>query len=122
MLWIRSLFEIVRAESVMRLCSLQALQRLVKGQAPSRSPDAKPSVEDICHSIDLVCAFYPKQVLCLQRSAATALLLRRNGWRAEMIIGVQMLPFNSHAWVEVNGAVVNDKPYVTEMYHVLERC
>jgi hypothetical protein len=39
-----------------------------------------------------------------------------------MIIGVQMLPFNSHAWVEVNGAVVNDKPYVTEMYHVLERC
>jgi transglutaminase superfamily protein len=42
-------------------------------------------------------------VLCLQRSAATTLLLRRHGWDAEMVIGAKLLPFQSHAWVEVNG-------------------
>jgi len=61
-------------------------------------------------------------VLCLQRSAALTILLRRNGRAAEMIIGAQLLPFLSHAWVEVEGLVVNDKPYVTEIFQVLDRC
>jgi hypothetical protein len=61
-------------------------------------------------------------VLCLQRSAATAFLLRRHGWSAEMVIGAQLLPFHSHAWVEVDGQVVNDKPYIAEIFQVLERC
>jgi Transglutaminase-like superfamily len=77
---------------------------------------------DLCQAIDIACVFYFKHVLCLQRSAATAILLRRHGWVAEMVIGVQMVPFKSHAWCEVNGLVVNDKPYMTEIYTVLERC
>jgi hypothetical protein len=39
-----------------------------------------------------------------------------------MVIGAQVLPFKSHAWVEVDGRVVNDKPYIPEIYRVLERC
>jgi hypothetical protein len=39
-----------------------------------------------------------------------------------MVIGAQQLPFKAHAWVEVDGRVVNDKPYVPEMYTVLDRC
>jgi hypothetical protein len=39
-----------------------------------------------------------------------------------MVLGAQMLPFKSHAWVEVDGIVVNDKPYMLEIYQVLERC
>lgn len=34
----------------------------------------------------------------------------------------QRLPFASHAWVEINNVVVNDKPYVSELYRPLERC
>jgi hypothetical protein len=80
------------------------------------------SVEELCRSVDLACVFYFKQVFCLQRSAATTVLLRRFGWPAEMVIGAQILPFRSHAWVEVEGVVVNDKPYMHDLYHVLERC
>jgi hypothetical protein len=81
-----------------------------------------PSSVDLSHAIDLACVLYFKRVLCLQRSAATTLLLRRHGWDAEMVIGAKLLPFQSHAWVEVNGAVVNDKPYMLDIYRVLERC
>src|SRR6267142_2468310 len=28
-----------------------------------------------------------------------------------MVIGAQQMPFKAHAWVEVDGRVVNDKPY-----------
>ena len=41
---------------------------------------------------------------------------------AQMVIGSQQMPFRSHAWVEVEGRVVNDKPYMREMYAVLDRC
>lgn len=79
-------------------------------------------VVEACRAIDLACIWYWKEVLCLQRSAATACLLRCNGVAAEMVIGVQQVPFKSHAWVEVGGEIVNDKPYIAEMYLVLERC
>jgi hypothetical protein len=39
-----------------------------------------------------------------------------------MVIGVQPLPFSAHAWVEVEGIVVNDKLYTPGLYSVLSRC
>jgi hypothetical protein len=70
----------------------------------------------------MACIWYWKEVLCLQRSAATTCLLKRYGVPAHMILGAQPMPFKAHAWVEVNGSVVNDKPYMREMYAVLDRC
>ena len=88
------------------------------GQQPA-SPDA---VAQICSAIDMACIWYWKEALCLQRSAATACLLKRYGVPAQLVIGAQQMPFRAHAWVEVDGRVVNDKPYAPEMYAVLERC
>ena len=124
MLWLvlRNLLTVLRVELLMRFSSLERLHRLVREQEIDTGNNAKPTVESVCYSIDVICAFYPKQVLCLQRSAAAALILKRNGWKAEMVIGVQLLPFTSHAWVEIDGVVVNDKPYMREMYSVMVRC
>jgi len=83
------------------------------------APDA---VERICSAMDMACIWYWKEALCLQRSAATACLLRKYGVPAQMVIGAQQMPFRAHAWVEVDGRVVNDKPYTPEMYAVLDRC
>ena len=79
-------------------------------------------MERICSAVDLACIWYWKEALCLQRSAATSCLLKSHGIFAQMVIGAQQLPFKAHAWVEVDGRVVNDKPYVPEMYTVLDRC
>jgi len=81
-------------------------------------PDA---VREICAAVDVACIWYWKEVLCLQRSAATAYLLKRHGVPAQMVIGAQQIPFKAHAWVEVGGVVVNDKPYVGEIYSALDR-
>lgn len=82
-------------------------------------PDAIPRV---CDAVDFATIWYWKQAQCLQRSAATTCLLRQRGVPAQMIIGAQQLPFKAHAWVEVEGQVVNDKPYMREIYGVLDRC
>ncbi len=70
----------------------------------------------------LILIAYWKQALCLQRSAATACLLKRYGVPAQMVIGARQIPFKAHAWVEVDGRVVNDKLYMPEIYAVLDRC
>jgi hypothetical protein len=79
-------------------------------------------IERVCSAVDTACIWYWKEVLCLQRSAATVCLLKKLGIPAQMVIGVQHLPFAAHAWVEVDGRIVNDKPYTSEMYEVLDRC
>lgn len=83
---------------------------------------AEDAVERICRAVNMACIWYWKEVLCLQRSAATTCLLKQNGVAAQMVIGAQQLPFKSHAWVEIGGRIVNDKPYTLEMYSVLDRC
>ena len=110
-------------EFIMRFCDFRRLHDIVRKQSvhPMTSGH-RPSSAELSRSVDLACVFYFKQVLCLQRSAAALILLRRHGWAAEMVIGAQVLPFKSHAWVEINGSVVNDKPYMREIYQVLERC
>ena len=78
--------------------------------------------EQVCRAIEVAAALYFKQALCLQRSAATACLLKKHGFSGELVIGVQHLPFIAHAWVELDGSVVNDKPYMPQIYSVLTRC
>jgi Transglutaminase-like superfamily len=85
-------------------------------------PQVPGDIEMVCAAVDMACIWYWKQVLCLQRSACTTFLLKSLGVRAQLVIGVQQIPFKAHAWVEVDGRVVNDKPYMPEIYAVLDRC
>ncbi len=109
-------------ECVMRFRSFETRYEIVRKQAVRpKSLESGPSSETLCRAMDYACVFYFKQVQCLQRSSATTLLLRHYGWDAEMVIGVQVLPSTSHAWVEINGRIVNDKPYMAEIYQILKR-
>jgi hypothetical protein len=63
--------------------------------------------------------FYWKKPLCLQRSAALVLLLRRRHLRAKLTIGYRTSPFIAHAWVEVDGHVVNDSAQYPQRMSVL---
>jgi Transglutaminase-like superfamily len=120
---LESWFLLLYFEFLARFCGFKALNVIVrKERVRPRRATSFPESADLCHAMDLACVFYFKPVKCRQRSAATTLLLRRHGWEAEMVIGAQILPFKSHAWVEINGVVVNDKPYMLEIYQVLEQC
>lgn len=102
--------------------NFQALYNKVRACPTRQIPVLPDSTKQICSAVDMACIWYWKEVLCLQRSAATACLLKRCGVPARMIIGSQQMPAKAHAWVEVDDRVVNDKPYIREMYTVLDRC
>ncbi len=78
-------------------------------------------VDDIIWAVDEACVWYFKRAACLQRSAVSTWLLRGCGITAELVIGYRPTPFESHAWVEVAGHIVNDRQQYQKFFAVLER-
>ena len=102
-----------------RFHRLHARVRLCRVRERVESPSIAKA---ICEAINTVSLWYPKRILCLQRSAATARVMRTHGLYAEMVIGTQQIPFRSHAWVEIDGQVMNERIDVRQIYTVLDRC
>jgi hypothetical protein len=79
------------------------------------------TVKRVVDAVDIASVFYYKRVMCLHRSFAAVRLMRKSGVKAELIIASRPLPFLSHAWVEVDNQIVNDKPGYKRKLQVLER-
>ena len=107
-------FDMARPAGFARLCAWLRRRR------PS-SHRSRMAPEDIVWSVDEACVWYVKGAACLQRSVVATWLLRRHGFAAEMVIGCRSLPFESHAWVEIDGRVVNDLPQYQRAFTVLNR-
>lgn len=121
-LTLRAYLKLVYFDLYLARGNFASLHNRVRNCRIGRAQEPNDAVEKICAAVDSACIWYWKEVLCLQRSAATACLLKRYGVRAQMMIGAQQVPFKAHAWVEVDGHVVNDKPYMREMFAVLDQC
>lgn len=119
---LKAWFLLLYVDWLMRARGFEQFHAMVHGCRIRAVMELPGEVSKLSRAVDLACVFYFKRVFCLQRSGALTILLRRRGLKAEMILGAQLFPFQSHAWVEVDGRVANDKPYVTEMFQVLERC
>ena len=87
-----------------------------------KKPVTAEQIAAVIAAVDRAGRYYPKHALCLQRSAVGTCLLRMAGVEAQMVMGCRKIPFRGHAWVEVDGEVVNDKPSVQVHYRVLDRC
>jgi hypothetical protein len=119
---LRAYFELLRVDAQLAWGGFSVVYEKVRSSQARKDRYKAQTETDICRAVDLACVFYFKEVRCLQRSAATTTLLRRSGFCAEMVLGVQTCPYRAHAWVELAGRVVNDKPYTPAMYTVMDRC
>ncbi len=119
---LRAYLRLIQFDLYLARGNFQALYDKVRAYPIRTLEEPADSTERVCEAVDMACIWYWKEVLCLQRSAATACLLKCCGVPAQVMIGAQQMPFKAHAWVEVDGQVVNDKPYVREMYAVLDKC
>jgi hypothetical protein len=114
--------ELIYFELCLARGNFATLRDKVQNCPVNNVPPSHGAVQKICAAVDMACIWYWKEVLCLQRSAATACLRKRHGAPAQTVIGAQQIPFKAHAWVEVNGQVINDHPYMRETYAVLDQC
>ena len=120
MLTLRALWLLVWADWTMRRSGIHSLHKKL-AETPRAAGLPRNSAQLVCGAVDLACVLYFKPVLCLQRSVTAALLLRRYGHAADLVVGARPLPFRSHAWAEIAKTVVNDKSYISELYPELVR-
>lgn len=71
--------------------------------------------------VSATASFHWKPILCLQRAVVTARVLRSYGTDAEIVIGGDVAPFFGHAWVEVDGRVINDSRGYKQKLQILAR-
>jgi hypothetical protein len=122
LLVLKAYTQLIRFDISLARGNFAVLYDTVRSSRVGKNVGRPHSIDQICKAIDMACIWYRKQVLCLQRSAATACLLKQYGFKAEMVMGAQHMPFKAHAWVEVNGRPVNDATHAPERYIVLDRC
>ncbi len=121
MLFLKAFFGLLVIDIYLLLGNFASLYHKVRS-CPVARRCTPQTAESICAAFELACVWYPKHSLCLQRSSALTCLLRGEGLPAQMIIGAQRLPFRAQAWVELEGQIINDKPYMRDVYAVLETC
>ena len=114
----RAWIELVRYDVIHASTGGGRVQLPKTGLGAPRTPESIVE-RAICDAVVLACCFYWKPVLCLQRSTCAVRLLRAYGIPARLVIGYRPRPFFSHAWVEVDGRVVNDSPVYQQRLRVL---
>jgi hypothetical protein len=104
---LRALYELLRYEAIVSVRGFGGIQRQLKRQSVAAKPVASDAEKAICDAVLLATSLYWKPVLCLQRSVCAVRLLRKHGVMGRLFIGYRPAPFFSHAWVEVDGRVLN---------------
>jgi hypothetical protein len=117
----RALCELVRYDLVGTLFGFRRVHRELNRLGVAAVSAHAETEAAICDAVEWATLFYWKPVRCLQRSIATVRALRRHGVAAQCVIGYRAQPFFGHAWVEVNGRVVNDSPAYQETLQILDR-
>jgi hypothetical protein len=116
---------LVLADLALQLLGFHRFYRLVEGwpvlgSVPevSRGDRARQTLT----AVDRARTYYFRHARCLQRAVAAVCFLRMRGVRGELVIGVRKIPFQAHAWMELDGEIVNDDPALLSKYQVITRC
>lgn len=122
LLMTRAFLDLVYIEAVMTLRGMRGLKHVVARTPVRPRGDGRSEMATIVRSLNRVCIYYVKPVACLQRAAVITRLLRRRGIPAVLVLGCQVAPVRSHAWVEVDGRIVSgNKRDRLNHYQVMDR-
>jgi hypothetical protein len=107
------------------LLKFAGFQSLIKRVEHYPTSEPRTTDREICRRVramvDRAQMYYPKKAMCLQHSAVVTCLLRRRGVPAEMVLAAQAFPPEGHAWVEIEGEIINDRSTIKAKYLELWR-
>ncbi|MGR3910626.1 lasso peptide biosynthesis B2 protein [Burkholderia sp. SR8] len=105
-----SLVALYRATFMIRAGGFRGIASMRKTprRMAAASMDRDGIVQAAMNDLNRVFAWDVSGNRCLTYSLALTLLLRRKISGVRLVVGVRTRPFFSHAWVEVDGEIVND--------------
>ena len=104
-------------DTLMKVLGFHRISQILTRRLVKRTVNAVQTLQ-VCAAIERARIWYPKEIKCMQHSAAIAYLLARCGLNPRLAIAGRSMPFQSHAWVELDGIVINDTQRVQQFYKV----
>jgi hypothetical protein len=92
------------------LNSMRASKKALSGNPLSAWHE---SIESYAQGVRIASFVLPFKVKCLESSICLFKYAIRNNKNCDFFIGVQLYDFLSHAWIEINGEVIADDPYLS---------
>jgi len=121
-LWNAACFvTLVYVDVLTNLFGFKRLHAVVQKSRPVGNAYRRTTVERVSRAMDRAARAYFKHAWCLQRSAACVYILRRLGYPVDLVLGVRTIPFEAHAWAELDGEPINDARAEVERFLVLDR-
>ena len=120
----RAFICLLRVHRLLRKKKIGGVLKAIEDAVKQREHYIIPTADDLnllADCVDVACAFYTKKVFCLGWASTFVLLALQKGWRCNLLIGAQALPFYAHAWAECDRQVINDDAVVQEYLSVLLR-
>jgi transglutaminase superfamily protein len=114
-----ALYELIRYDVFRAISGSVNIDRQLSRRSFLSKPPSREAIRTTCNAVSLAACLYWKPVLCLQRSICLVRLLRKQNVACRLVIGYRPVPFVSHAWVEVDGRIVNDSPTFQRRLQVL---
>lgn len=103
---------------MLRLVRIDRLQGLLRRRFPA-NPGDPSRLSRVAGIVSRVVAAHPYRANCLERSLVYWWLLGREGIGSDLRFGVRPSASGTpdfHAWIEVEGAVINDRPDIAEEF------
>ena len=114
--FLAALWLLPACSGALRALGLARAQRLLAWVAPRRG--SAHDARRLAYCVDAAARQLPIRSSCLVRSLVLHRLLLRGGLEGEVRVGVRLADgrLHAHAWVECEGAPLNDAPDVGERY------
>lgn len=111
------------ADCLVRLAGFARLKQVLSRPVTSRTPtdDAHQLAVAAHQIVGLASTWYVDAAQCLQRTVAVSLLLRARGIPSVIVLGVKTMPYEGHAWLEIDGHVIGEDGWRLQHYVELER-
>jgi hypothetical protein len=108
------------ATFLIRVCRLETLKSsLQKKKMRCKKKLSLAEAEMFCQNINKSQQYCLFRVACLERTLAIFLLAISSGKSVDMVVGVQLSPFESHAWIEASGVPVQEEQAIETYKKIL---
>ena len=117
---LRCLLLLFFCDVALRVLGFARTLRWARAMAGNREQDvADEVIRETLRKVIVATAFYPGRSKCLEQTLASYMLLRRRGARVQIRFGVQPYPFYAHAWLELDGQPLTEKPELVSRFALL---
>lgn len=92
--------------------TVEAARSIVRRLPAPTTRQTALDAHELAGRVARIGSLFPGRARCLEQSLALWFILGYRRVQAELVVGIRVSPFSSHAWTSVRGHPVNEHPSV----------